>query len=112
MADKAILGGAAFDMAIQAETHVDFMNRHHAVHRFHGSMPFLASASRPDMRLVHELDEIRQGVNPIPANLERWLMIIGPRPRNRLNPAEQRTPMASYASLDRRHTRHRRSSRI
>jgi hypothetical protein len=70
MADKTFLGGAALNMAIDAETHVDFVYRHYAVHCFDWPMALLASNTSPDMRFVDELHEIRQSVNPIPTNLE------------------------------------------
>jgi len=112
MADKTFLRGAALDVAINAETHIDFVDRHNSVHGFDRSVAFLAGNARPDMRFVHELHEIRQRVYPIPANLERRLMSVGPGLSNWLNPAEQCTAMASDTSLYRRGTRRRRPSRI
>lgn len=104
MANKTFLGGAAFNVTIDAETHVDFVYRHNAVHRFDRPMAFLASNTSPYMWLVDELHEIRQRVDPIPANLEWRLLAVGPGPCNRLNPAEQGAPMASDAALDRRNS--------
>jgi len=112
MADKTFLGGAALDMAIKAETHIDFVDRYDPVHSFDRSMAFLASNTSPYMRLVYELHEIRQRVDPIPANLERRLMGIGPSLGSWFNPAEQRTAMASDTSLYRRGARGRRLPRI
>src|SRR5215469_1501086 len=112
MADKTFLGGAALDVTINAETHVDFVDRHNSIHSFDRSMAFLAGNAGPDMRLVHELHEIRQRVYPIPANLERRLMSVGPSLSNRLNPAEQSTAVASDTSLYRRGARRRRLPRI
>lgn len=104
MADKAFLGATAFNMAIDAETHVDFVYRHHTVHRFNRPMTLLASNSCPYVRLVDELNEIRQSVDPIPTNLERWLLVVGPSPSNRRNPSEQRAPVASDTALDGRNS--------
>jgi len=112
MADKTFLGSAALDVAIKAETHVDFIDWHHSVHGLDRSMAFLASNSCPDMRLVHELHKIGQRVDSIPANLEWRLMGIGPGLSSRFNPAEQSTAMASDTSRYRRGTRRRRPSCI
>ncbi len=59
MTDKTFLGGAALNVTINAEAHVDFVDRHDAIHGFDRSMAFLARNARPDMRFVYELDEIR-----------------------------------------------------
>jgi hypothetical protein len=112
MTDKTFLGGAALNVTIDAEPHVDFVDRHDAIHSFDRSMAFLARNTCPDMRFVHELDEVRQRINPIPPNLEGRLMVIGPRPRNRLNAAEQSAAMAPDTSLDRGDSRHRRPPRV
>ena len=101
MADKTILGGAALDMAIDAKAHVDFMNRHNTIHRFDRSMAFLTRNTSPNMRFMDELHEIGQRINSVPPNLEGRLMVISPRPRNRLNSAKQGAAMASDTSLDR-----------
>jgi hypothetical protein len=99
MADKTFLGCTALNVAIDAETHVDFVYRHDAVHGFDRTMTFLASNTSPYMRLVDELHEVRQRIDPIPANLEWRLLVVGPSPSYWLNPAEQRTPVASNATL-------------
>src|SRR6516162_7101291 len=99
MADETVLGAAALDVAIQAETHVDLIHGHDTVHGFDRSMAFLASNTGPDVRLVHELNEIGQSVDPIPANFEWWLMIVGPGLCSWLNPTEQSTAVASDTSL-------------
>ena len=70
MADKAFLGGATPNMTVDAETHVDFVYRYYTVHCFDRPVALLASNTCPDMRFVDEFHEIRQSVNPIPANLE------------------------------------------
>ena len=88
MADEAFLGRATFNMAIDAETHIDFMYRDYAVHRFDGPMTLLASNTCPYMRFVDELHEIRQRVDPIPADLEWRPLVIGPSPSYRRNPSE------------------------
>jgi hypothetical protein len=103
MTDKTVLGSAALDMAIDAETHVNFVNWHDAIHRFDRSVAFLARNTGPDMRFVHELDEVRQHIDPIPPNLERRLMVIGPCSGNRPNTAEQGAAMAPDTTLDRWH---------
>jgi len=112
MADKTFLGGAAFNMAIDTKTHVDFVYRHHTVHRFHRPVTFLASDSGPYMRLMGELHEIGQRVDPIPANLERGLLVVSPCAGYRRNATEQRAPVASDAALDGRNSRNRRPSSV
>jgi hypothetical protein len=104
MADKTFLCRAAFNMTIDAETHVDFVYRHHTVHRFNWPMTLLASNSCPYVGLVDELNEIRQSVDSIPTNLEWRLLVVSPSPRNRRNPSEQRAPVASDAALDGRNS--------
>src|SRR5271168_2750613 len=112
VADKTFLRGAALGMAIHAETHVDLVHRHDPVHGFDRSVAFLALHTSPDMGFVNEAHKIRQRVNAIPADFERRLLFIRPRPRYRLNSAEQRAAVTTDAALDRGHARVGRSPRI
>jgi hypothetical protein len=112
MADKAILGSAALDVAIDAETHVDFIDRLDTVHSFNWSMAFLTCHAGPNMRLVNEFHKIGQYVDTIPANFEWRLMVISPSPGDRLDTAQQGATMAPNASLYRGNARHRRPSSV
>src|SRR6202045_641622 len=105
VADKTFLGGAALGVAIHAETHVNLVHRHHAVHGFNRAVAFLALHTGPDMRFVNEAHEIGQRIHPIPADFERRLLVVRPRARHRLDTAEQRAAMTTDAALDRRHPR-------
>src|SRR5216684_8100898 len=103
--DKTIQGGAALGMAIDAKAHVYLVNRDHSVHRLDRPMTGLAGDAGPDVRFMDETYEIRQRVDPVPANFEWRLGIVGPWPRHRLDPAEKRAPVAPDATLNRRHAR-------
>src|SRR5579875_599322 len=112
VADKAVLGGAALFVTAEAETHVDFVYRLDAIHRFDRTVAFLAGYAGPDMRLMSEFDKVGQRIDPIPANLERRLRMIRPWPCNRLQAADQSVPMASDASLYGWHARGLRAPRV
>ena len=103
--DKTIQGGAALRMAIDAKAHVYLVNRDYAVHRLDRPVTGLAGDSGPDVRFMDETDEIRERVDPVPANLEGRLGVVGPWARHRLDPAENRAPMAPDAALNRGHAR-------
>src|SRR5437870_4838819 len=103
MADKTVLRGAALSVTIDAKAHVDFVHRHHPIHRLDRTVALLASNARPDMGFMHEFHEVGQGIDPIPANLERWLMVIGPRLRDRLDSAEQSAAVTADTARHRRH---------
>ena len=92
--------GVTFD----AEAHVDFMDRHDAIHVLHVAVTFLALDARRDMRPMGEAHEVRQGVHAVPSHLEGGLRIVGPRTRHRLDTAHQPRAMTSDASRDRRDT--------
>jgi hypothetical protein len=104
MTHETVLGGTPLYVAIDTETHVDFIHGYDTVHAFHRPVAFLAGNPGPDMRLVHEFYEVRQSVNPVPADFERRLMVIGPCLGDWLDTTQQRTSMTSDASLDRRHS--------
>lgn len=112
MADKTVLRSAPFGMAIDTKSHVDFVYRHHSIHRFDRPVTLLTGNARPNMRLMHEFHEIGQGIHTIPSNLEWWLMIIRPWLRDGLDSAEQPIAMASDATLDRRHSGCLRAARV
>src|SRR5712692_5176560 len=109
MADKTVLRGTTLGVTVDAKAHVDFMHRHDPIHRFDRSVALLTGDARPDMRLVHEFYEIREGIDPIPANLERRLMLIGPGLGDGLDTAEQAAAMTTDAARDRWHSRGRRT---
>src|SRR5579884_3630236 len=110
--DKAVLGGAAFFMAREAEAHVDFVHRLDPVHLLDRTMTLLAGDPGPDMRLMREAYEVGQRVHPVPADLKGRLRVVGPGPCHRLEPAGQRVALASHAALHRRHARGLRTARI
>jgi hypothetical protein len=112
MADKTILRRAAFGMAVDAESHVDFVHWHYPVHRFHGSVTFLTGNPRPDMGFVHELYKVGQFIDSIPADFERRLMIIRPRLGYRLDTAEQSIAMTTDAAFYGWHSRRLRAACI
>src|SRR5712692_8184224 len=112
MADKTVLRGATLGVTIETEAHVDFMHRHHAIHRLDRTVAFLAGDACPDMWFVHEFYEIGQRVNAIPPNFEGRLMVIGPRLSDRLDSAEQATAMTTDAACYRRYSGGGRSASI
>src|SRR5665213_1162213 len=112
VADKTFLGGAALSVAIHAETHVDLVHRHNAVHGLNRAVAFLALHTSPDMGFMNEAHKIRKRINAIPANFERRLLLVGPWPRDRFDTAEQCTAVTADASFDRRHARIGRASRV
>jgi len=87
-------------MAVDAETHIDFVHRFNPIHSLNRAVTCLARHSSPDMRFVHEAHEIGKCIDAIPANLENWLGVVGPRPRYRLNPAEECAAMTADAALN------------
>lgn len=110
--DKTILRSAAFDVAVQAEPHIDLMHWHDAVHGFDRPVTFLARDPGPNMRLMHEPDEVRQRVDAVPANFERRLMVVGPRLGYRLQASEQCAAMTADTPLNRRYTGRLRSAGV
>jgi hypothetical protein len=84
VANKAFLGCAALAMAIEAEAHIDFVDRFHTIHRLNRSMAFLARDARPDVWFMGKADEIGQGVDSVPADFERRLLMIRPWTLDRL----------------------------
>jgi hypothetical protein len=100
MTDRAIGRDFALGVAVDAKTHVDFVNRNHAIHRLHIAVTLLTSDSGIDVRFMREANEIRQRVHAVPSNLEWRLLFVSPRARDRLNSAHQTGAMTSYASRD------------
>src|ERR1700735_1811333 len=95
VADKTFLRGAALGMAVHTETHVDLVHRHDSVHGFNRPVTFLALHTSPNMGFVNEAHEIRERVHAIPADFERRLLCVRPRPRDRLDSAQQRAAMTT-----------------
>ena len=112
MTIDAVQRRLALRVTFHAEAHVDFLHRHHPVHRLDRTVALLAREPGMDMRAMRELYEVRQGVHPVPSNLERGLIVIAPRAGDRLNSAGDSAAMASDASRDRRHARVLRAARI
>src|SRR5271170_6010207 len=74
-------------VTIHEKAHVDFMHRHHAIHRLHRAMTALAFYSRMYMRPMREAHEVGQRVHAIPLDLERSRRVVRPRPRHWLDAA-------------------------
>jgi hypothetical protein len=106
MTGHAVEAGVPLRMAFDAEAHVDFHHGNHTIHRLDRSMAVLTLDSLENMRSMGEPDEIRQGIDPIPTNLERWLAVVSPRARHRLDTRtgcpRDFVAMASDASRNRR----------
>jgi hypothetical protein len=99
-------------MTIHAEAHVYLINWHYPIHRLHRPVASLAFQTGGDMWAMGEFHEVRQLIDAIPLDLERWLLMVVPRSRHRLNPAELSAPVASDAPLHRRHARVLRSAGV
>ena len=113
MTDNAVERRFFLRVTVHAKAHVDFMHRHHAIHRLHRPVTSLAFYPRMYMRPMREAHEVRQRVNAIPLDLERGRRVVRPRPRHRLDAAAGNSvAMASDASRDRWNTRFGRSARI
>jgi len=112
MTDKTFLGSPALDVAVDTEAHIDFVHRHYPIHCLNRSVTLLAGDSCPNMGFMDETDEIRQHIDPVPANFERRLMIVRPRLRNRFDTAKQRAAVAADAALDRRYAGRLRATRV
>src|ERR1700735_2930490 len=93
-------------VTVHAKAHVDFMHRHHAIHRLHRPVTALAFYSRVYMRPMREAHEVGQRVHAIPLDLERSRRVVRPRPSHRLDAAAgYSVAMASDASRDRWNSR-------
>lgn len=112
MTVNAVKRRVALRVAFHAETHVDFLDRNHAVHRLHRAMALLAGKAGMDMGAMGELDEVRQRVNAVPLNLERRLFPVGPCARDRLDTARRAAPVTPHASRNRRDPRGLRTARV
>ena len=105
----------ALSMTFDTEAHVDFHHRNDTVHRLDRTMTMLALDTLENMRPMREPDEIRKGIDSVPANLERWLAVIGPCARHGLDTRAGRAgnlvAVASDASRNRRDAGLRRAGR-
>src|SRR5216683_6594407 len=113
MTADAVQRGFALGVAIDAEAHVDFKDRHDAIHRLDRSVTALALDSGVDMRVMREADEVGERVHAVPLDFERRLRVVGPWTSDWLDSTfGDSVAVASDASRDRWHTRLRGSSRI
>jgi hypothetical protein len=99
-------------MTAHAKAHVYSVNWHDSIHRLHRTMASLTFESGRDMRPMGEFHEVRELIDAVPLDLERWLLMVVPRPRDGLDTAEGAAPVASDASLHRRHARVFRSASV
>ena len=101
MTADAVQRGFALGMAIDAKAHVDFINRHDAIHRLDRSVTALALDSGVDMRVMREADEVGQRVHAVPLDFERRLRVVGPWTSDRLDSTfGDSVAVASDASRD------------
>jgi hypothetical protein len=100
-------------VTVHAKAHVDFMHRHHPIHRLHRPVTALAFYPRMYMRPMREAHEVGQRVHAIPLDLERGRRVVRPRPRHWLDAsASYSVAVASHAPRDRWNSWFRRSARI
>jgi hypothetical protein len=71
MAGKAVPSNVSLCMAVNAEPHVNGLNRFDTIHRLHGTMAGLTGDVRVNVNSMAEPDEGRQYVYPVPTNFER-----------------------------------------
>src|SRR5437899_10172677 len=112
MADVAVLGGSALGVAVDAEAHVDLMHRLYPFHRLDRSMTSLASEAGIDVRTMGKADEVGQRIDPVPANFEIGLGVIGPGTSHRHQSTAFLAAVASHTALHRRDARCRGTPRI
>jgi len=113
MTADAVQRGFALGMAIDAEAHVDFINRHDAIHGLDRSVTALALDSGVNMRVMREADEVGERVYAVPLDFERRLRVVGPWTSDRLDSTfGDSVAVASDASRDRWNARLRRSRRV
>src|SRR5712672_3335048 len=113
MTADAVQRGFALGMAIDAKAHVDFINRHDAIHRLDRSVTALALDSGVDMRVMREADEVGERVHAVPLDFERRLRVVGPWTSDWLDSTfGDSVAVASNASRDRGNARLRRSRRV
>src|SRR5579864_5515137 len=112
MADVAVLGCSALGVAVDAKPHVDLMHRLYPFHRLDRSMTSLASEAGIDMRTMGKAYEVGQRIDPVPADLEIGLGVIGPGTGHRQQSTAFLAAMASHTALHWRHARGRGAPRI
>ena len=112
MTIDAVQRRLALRVTFHAEAHVDFFDRHHPIHRLDRAVTLLTRDPGMDMRAMRELYEVRQGVHPVPSNLERRLLVVVPCTRHRLDAPSDATAVASDTSRDGRHARVLGSARV
>ena len=113
MTADAVERGVALGVAIDAKAHVDFINRHDAIHGLDRSVTALALDSGVDMRVMREADEVGERVHAVPLDFERRLRVVGPWTSDRLDSTfGDSVAVASNASRDRWNARLRRSRRV
>ncbi len=100
-------------VTVDAKAHVDFMHRHHPIHRLHRPVTASAFYPRMYMRPMREAHEVGQRVHAIPLDLERGRRVVRPGPRHRLDAAAgYSVTVASDATRDRWNSGLGRSARI
>jgi|YelNatPaOPRAMG01_1025707.scaffolds.fasta_scaffold01988_21 hypothetical protein len=112
MACVAVDAYFALCVAGDAEAHIYFVDRFDTIHLLHRPVTGLAGNTGCDMRPMGEAHEIGKRVHAVPSNLERRLLVIHPRTRDRLESTDQGGTVASYAARDRRNSRGLRTPRI
>src|SRR4030081_356624 len=113
MTSDAVERGFALGVAIDAEVHVDFIDRHDAIHCLDRSVTALALDPGVDMRVMRKADEIGERVHAVPVDFERRLRVVGPWTGDRLDSTlGDSVAVASNASLDRWNPGLRGSSRV
>jgi hypothetical protein len=113
MTRDAVKRGLPFSVAIDAKVHVDFLDRHDAIHRLHRAVAILAFDAGVDMRSMGESHKIGKCVNAVPSNLEGRFRIVGPWASYWLDsPACDSAAVTSDASRDRGDARFRRSAGV
>src|SRR6267154_6265558 len=113
MTSDAVERGFALGVAIDAKVHVDFINRHDAIHRLDRSVTALALDSGVDMRVMREADEVGQRVDAVPMDFERRLRVVGPGTSDGLDSTfGDSVAVASDASRDGGNARLRGSRRV
>ena len=113
MTSDAVECRFALRVTIDAKAHVDFDDRHYAIHRLYRAVTVLAFDPGVDMRPMREANEVRHRIYAVPLDFERRLRVIGPRTRHRLDSAGRSVvTVASHASRDRGNSGLRRPARV
>jgi hypothetical protein len=113
MTSNAVERRFALRVTIDTKAHVDFDDRHYAIHRLYRAVTVLAFDAGVDVRPMREADEVGHRVDAVPLDFERRLRVIGPRTRHRLDTASRSVvTVASDASRDCGNPRLRRPARV